>query len=174
MIVPGDLFEIALIVPNLEEAIERFHHAFGYTFSPIVEGVLPTRDDAGESLPPLRMAVSREFPNVELMETAPGTDIEPPAGTGLHHLGYYVDDLAGESERLQAMGMPLVRGGFVDDAFPVGWVYHVMADGTLIELVDRQSVPLRQTLIAGEVPDSPMVHRVIPLADGWRPRVDDG
>ena len=38
---PDDLFEIALVVPNLEEAIEHFHHAFGYTFSPIVEGVLP-------------------------------------------------------------------------------------------------------------------------------------
>jgi Glyoxalase/Bleomycin resistance protein/Dioxygenase superfamily len=161
---PHDLFEIALVVPNLEEAIEHFHHAFGYTFSPIVEGVLPTRDQVTETIPPLRMAVSREAPQLELMEAMPGTDIVPPAGTGLHHLGYYVDDLEGESDRLQAMGMPFLRGGFAADVFPAGWVYHAMADGTLIELVDRQTAPLRRSLVAGEVPDSPMVHRVIPLA----------
>jgi Glyoxalase/Bleomycin resistance protein/Dioxygenase superfamily len=163
---PRDLFEIALVVPNLEEAIEHFHHAFGYTFSPIVEGVLPTRDHRGEAIPPLRMTVSREPPQLELMESMPGTDIVPPAGTGLHHLGYYVDDLEGESQRLQALGMPFLRGGFADTVFPAGWLYHAMADGTLIELVDRKTAPLRRSLVAGEVPDSPMVHRVIPLKDG--------
>jgi hypothetical protein len=163
---PKDLFEIGLIVPSLEKAIEQFHYAFGYTFSPIVEGVLPTQDELGRSMPPLRMSVSREAPQIELLEVAPGTHLTPPTGTGLHHLGYYVDDLVDESARLAATGAAFVRGGFADDIFPAGWVYHEMHDGTLIELVDRQTAPLRQALVAGRVPDSPMVHRFIPLADG--------
>jgi hypothetical protein len=162
---PTDLFEIGLIVPSLEKAIEQFHYAFGYTFSPIVEGVLPTQDEHGKSLPPLRMSVSRGTPQIELLEVAPGTHLTPPAGTSLHHLGYYVDDLVDESARLTETGVPFVRGGYADDVFPAGWVYHEMVDGTLIELVDRQTAPLRRALVAGRVPDSPMVHRVIPLAE---------
>jgi catechol 2,3-dioxygenase-like lactoylglutathione lyase family enzyme len=163
---PGDLFEIGLIVPNLEESIEYFHQAFGYTFSPIVEGVLPNRGPEGDRTPQMRMAVSREHPQIELMETMAGTSMIPPAGTGLHHLGYYVDDLAGESERLAGLGLPFVRSGLAGDTAPAGWVYHQMTDGTLIEIVDRQTAPLRQALMRGEVPDSPMVHRVIHQPEG--------
>lgn len=174
MIVPGDLFEIGLIVPNLEEAIEQFHRVFGYTFTLILDGVLPTRDEAGETVPPMRMAVSRETPQLELLEAAPGTHLVPPKGTGLHHLGYYVDDLEGDSKRLSAMGIPFARGGFADDKFPAGWVYHEMADGTVIELVDRQTAPLRTMITVGQAPDSPMVKRAIRLTDGWRPsKADD-
>ncbi len=36
---PGDFFEIGLIVPNLEKAIEQFHDAFGYTFT-LISGYL--------------------------------------------------------------------------------------------------------------------------------------
>jgi Glyoxalase/Bleomycin resistance protein/Dioxygenase superfamily len=168
MIVPSDLFEIGLIVANLEDAIDQFHRAFGYTFSIIVEGVLPTRDEQGETVPTMRMAVSRGTPQIELLEASPGTHLLPPAGTGLHHLGYYVDDLDGESKQLAASGIPFARGGFADERFPANWVFHEMADGTLIELVDRQTSPLRQMLMVGQAPESPMVHRVIPLTDGWR------
>jgi hypothetical protein len=168
---PDDLFEIGLVVPNLEKAIEQFHHAFGYTFSPIVEGVLPNRDSAGDHQTPMRMAVSRENPQIELFETTPGTCMLPPAGTGLHHLGYYVDDLTGESERLGSLGFPFARAGFTDASHPAGWAYHHMPDGTIVELVDRATAPLRQSLVAGAVPDSPMVHRVIQLSDALAGRM---
>lgn len=161
---PSDLFEVGLIVPNLEDAISLFHTAFGYTFSPIVEGVLPTREGAEDSNPPMRLCVSRTWPQIELLETAPGTHLTPPAGTGLHHLGYYVDDLVGESRRLAESGIPCVRGGVADDRFPAGWIYHRMGDGTIIEIVDRETAPMRRSLMEGQVPDSPMVHRVIRLS----------
>ena len=168
MIVPGDLFEIGLVVPDLEAAIEEFHHALGYTFSLIVDGVLPTRDENGDSTPPMRMAVSREQPQLELLEAVPGTQLAAPAGTSMHHLGYYVDDLAASSRTLAALGMPLACGGFDGATSPVSWAYHKMADGTLIELVDRQTAPLRTMLTVGQAPDSPWIDHVIPLTDGWR------
>jgi catechol 2,3-dioxygenase-like lactoylglutathione lyase family enzyme len=168
-ICPGDFFEIGLIVPNLEKAIEQFHEALGYTFTLIMEGTLPTRDADGDSVPPLRMAVSRESPQLELVEAQPGTHLVPPGRNALHHLGYYVDDLEGESKRLTAKGIPFARGGFFGDVFPAGWVYHEMPDGTLIELVDRQQAPLRQMLMVGQTPDSPMVQGAIRLTDGWKP-----
>jgi Glyoxalase/Bleomycin resistance protein/Dioxygenase superfamily len=163
---PNDLFEIGLIVPNLEDAILRFHEAFGYTFSPIVEGVLPNRGPEGDASPPMRMAVSLNHPQIELMERMPGTSMVPPDGTELHHLGYYVDDLDGESDRLTGLGFPCIRAGLSGDTAPAGWVYHKMFDGTLIEIVDRQTAPLRQALMRGETPDSPMVRRVIHQTDG--------
>lgn len=169
MIVPGDLFEIGLVVPDLEQAIAQFHDAFGYTFTAIVEGVLPTRDGDGDTTPPMRMAVTREHPQLELLEAAPGTHLLAPAGTGLHHLGYYVDGLEMASRALTALGIPFLRGGFSGEVCPVSWAYHVMANGTLIELVDRQTAPLRTMISVGQVPESPWVERVVHLADGWRP-----
>ncbi|MDT3442241.1 MULTISPECIES: VOC family protein [unclassified Pseudofrankia] len=170
MIVPGDLFEIGLIVPDIETSIEQFHKAFGYTFAVVVDGVLPTRDADGDTVPPMRIAVSREVsPQIELLEAVPGTHLVAPAGTGLHHLGYYVDDLQAASDALAALGIPFARGGFHEDVFPASWVYHEMADGTVIELVDRQSAPARAMLTVGQIPDSPMIEGATPLDDGWRP-----
>ncbi|MEU9273117.1 VOC family protein [Streptomyces sp. NPDC048251] len=171
MIVPGDLFEVGLVVPDLEAAIEQYHKAFGYTFSLILDGVLPTREAGTQeySVPPLRMAVSRERPQIELLEAASGTHLVPPAGTGLHHLGYYVDDLTAASEALTALGIPLVRGGVLGDVSPFSWAYHEMGDGTLVELVDRQAAPSRTMITVGQVPASPWVNRGVPLTDGWRP-----
>ncbi|HYB81567.1 MAG TPA: VOC family protein [Mycobacterium sp.] len=168
MIVPGDLFEIALVVPNLEAAIDQFHRALGYTFSVIVDGVLPTRDAAGDSMPPMRMTVSREHPQLELLESAPGSHLVAPAGTGLHHLGYYVDDLTASSAALTALGIPLLCCGFIERVSPASWAYHRMRGGTLIELVDRQTAPLRTMITVGQSPDSPWIHRVISLPDGSR------
>ncbi|MFE6820877.1 VOC family protein, partial [Streptomyces sp. NPDC057690] len=62
------------------------------------------------SVPRLRTAVSREQPQIELLEAVPGTHLVPPAGTGLHHIGYYVDDLEAATEALTALDIPLVRG----------------------------------------------------------------
>jgi hypothetical protein len=165
-ITPGDLFEIALVVPNLEEAIDHFHEAFGYTFSPILEGVLPMRDETGETHPPFRMTVSHESPQLELMEAQPGTAIVPPAGTGLHHLGYYVDDLAGESARLSELGFSFDRAGVANGTAPDGWVYHRMPDGTIVELVDRERAPLRKMLMEGRMPDSAWARRLVPTGEG--------
>ena len=164
---PADLFEVCLVVPRLEDAIEEFHRAFGYTFSPILEGVLPTRDENGEdSRPPLRMAVSREFPpQLELLEAQPDTSIVPPAGTALHHLGFYVDDLPGASARLDALGIQFQCAGVANGDAPDGWVYHQMADGTVIELVERERIPLRKMLTEGRLPDSPWARRVVPVGE---------
>lgn len=164
----GDLFEVGLVVADLEAAIQLYHLAFGYTFSCILEGVLPTRDPNGDSQPSLRLAVSRERDplQLEFIEAQQGTHLVPPTGTGLHHLGYYVDDLEESSKHLEAVGIPFVRGGYSDVGAPDNWVYHEFDDGTLIELVDRASAPLRDALTRGEVPDSPMAHRLIRLTDG--------
>lgn len=170
---PQDFFEYCLIVPDMEEAIRQLHDALGYTFSPILEGVIPTRDaEGGDLLPVYRMAVSIESPEIELIETLPGTPFVPPAGTGLHHVGYYVDDLASESERMTSLGLPFVRGGFHEDTFPHMWAYHRMPDGTLLELVDRATRPMRENLKAGRIPDPEMGYRLVPVPEsaGGQPR----
>ena len=164
MMIAGDLFEIGLVVADLDAAIEEFHKALGYRFELIVDGVLPTRDELGESTPPMRMTVSREQPQLELLEAVPGTHLAARAGTGLHHLGYYVDDLAASSKALTALGIPYVCGGFAEEVSPASWAYHAMSDGTLIELVDRQTAPTRTMLTVGQIPDSPWINQAIRVA----------
>jgi hypothetical protein len=167
-IVPGDLFEVALIVPDLEKAMHEFHDAFGYTFSPILEGHLSLRDSEGnDDDPPLRMVVTREVePQLELVEAQAGTVLEAAKGTGLHHLGYYVDDLVAASAGLTTLGMPLQAAGTAMGEAPDGWVYHRMGDGTVIELVARDRADLRRQWTAGSLPDSPLANRLVPAPQG--------
>ena len=169
------MFEIALVVPNLEEAMAQYHQAFGYTFSPILEGHLALQDASGaESKAPLRMVVSRDLsPQLELVEAQPGTVLDAPGGTALHHLGFYVDDLGGESERLQSLGFAFDCAGTAFGEAPDGWVYLRMADNTIIELVDRERAPLRRMLTDGNMPDSPLANRLIPISDELAGRTAD-
>jgi 8-hydroxy-5-deazaflavin:NADPH oxidoreductase len=43
---------------------------------------------------------------VEAWQAIPGTPLDMPAGGGVHHIGYWVDDLAAEAKRLDALGYP--------------------------------------------------------------------
>ena len=41
---------------------------------------------------------------VEVWQAIPGSPLDIPEGGGVHHIGYWVDDLAAEAKRLDALG----------------------------------------------------------------------
>ena len=73
-------------------------------------------------------------PRLEIIQAVPGTLWEPAAGSGIHHLGYWSDDVAADSAALEERGYALEAAGQV-------WAYHRNPAGPRIELVNRVVQP---------------------------------
>ncbi|SRR5579875_241283 len=157
---PDDVYEFGIIVPDLERALEELNRAFGYTFSPIFEGHLPLRGSEGDALIPLRVAYSKQFPHLEVIEERPGTYLVAPPGTSLHHIGAWVDDLDAESTRLEGLGMPMTLCGFVGEKSPALYTFHSTGFGALLELVSREGkADFDQLVFEGSIPEAPELHQ---------------
>jgi catechol 2,3-dioxygenase-like lactoylglutathione lyase family enzyme len=79
----------------------------------------------------------------------------------VEHVGYWVDDLAGVSARLERLGFPLETTPAGDDSRPLGFCYHRTPSGARIELEDG---PMRKAMLAEQIAralsgdDSPIVY----------------
>lgn len=93
-------FQVGIAVQDIEQAMAELGGALG------VEWVGPTVRELGPTT--LRVAFARTGPPyLELIEGSPGSIWDAPAGSFLHHLGYWSDDLAADAARLEASGIPL-------------------------------------------------------------------
>jgi len=83
---------------------------------------------------------------MEVIQAVAGTLWMPAAGSGIHHLGYWSDDVAADSAALEAQGYALEAAGQV-------WAYHRSPAGPRIELVNRVVQPmLEQYWATGRMP----------------------
>lgn len=100
---------IGILVPDLEEAIARWHAATGYEFSPIARYRTSNyidHSDAERHFHDARISFSNQgSPRIELMEVT-GAGTHGPAQQGLHHLGFTgVPDCAGRMGELAQLGI---------------------------------------------------------------------
>jgi hypothetical protein len=70
---------------------------------------------------------------VEVCQAIPGTPLDAPETGGVHHIGYWVDDLAAEAQRLDALGYSSYATAGTTPLLNRG------PGGTLIELCDLHS-----------------------------------
>jgi hypothetical protein len=70
---------------------------------------------------------------VEVWQAIPGTPLDIPESGGVHHIGYWVDDIAAEAKRLDALGYP----GFATAG--TAPLLNRGPAGTLVELCDLHS-----------------------------------
>jgi hypothetical protein len=73
--------------------------------------------------------------HIEIVQAVPGTIWDAPAPV-LHHMGYWVPDLAVASGALNAAGSPVEVHGVDGAGVITTFAYHRGADGLLIELTD--------------------------------------
>lgn len=133
------VYHCGYVVPDLDKAMVVLREALGVAFAPPME--LPYRrmqtpDGVIEIDQPLRLTYSSLPVHVELIQSAPGTLWEADTGLRGHHLGVWADDLAAESARLSALGLPLHTHGLGDDGELTGFAYHATPFGMYLELVD--------------------------------------
>ena len=118
-----DQFHVGIVVDDLEATLAQLTDLFGYEWCDEIGGPMPVVTPAGEVEVDLRFVYSRTEPRVEVIRTAPGSLWEPAAGSGIHHLGYWSDDLTADSEALAAAGFAFEAGGLQPDGSLL-WAYH--------------------------------------------------
>jgi catechol 2,3-dioxygenase-like lactoylglutathione lyase family enzyme len=91
MMQPRPIEHIGILVPDLEEAIDRWSRATGYTFSPIARYTTPRWTDHSDAEPhhhDARISFSLQGPpRIELMEVS-GAGTHGPLQLGVHHFGF--------------------------------------------------------------------------------------
>lgn len=147
----GELYHIGIVVEDFDAACASYGATLGLQWSPVIE----TRMEVwvhGKGLITLdfKAVYSVRGPHIEIVKAIPGTPIALRPGSPLHHLGYWSDDVTADSARLSAAGNPLVIAP-MHEGKPVGMAYHQLADGTLVELVDRAAFPDWQGFLNGQL-----------------------
>lgn len=111
---------IGFLVADLEQAIERWSLATGYTFSPIARYRTQTWTDASDPEPhahDARISFSREgSPAIELMEFHGDGTHAAAEGEGFHHIAFMnVTDIEERKRQLALLGFRQ-NGQAVDEA----------------------------------------------------------
>ena len=130
-------FHIGIVVDDLDEAQSELGDLLGYEWCPLfaieTSVVLPE----GETMVDLRFVYSKSEPRVELIRAVPGTPWVAAPGSGIHHAGYWSDDVAADGRRLDEYGYAEEAKGLLPDGAPM-WAYYRSPRGLRIELVSRQ------------------------------------
>jgi len=144
-------FKTGIVVTDLEAAMGELGKQLGVEWTPVQAVPLAVRTPAALEQLDLRVVVSREGPTfLELIEAQPTGYYSAPGGSYLHHVGLWVDDLAGESTRLKAEGWELEAAGEFDGVSPAGFAFHRSPWGLRIELGDRANIAAWDAWTSGQ------------------------
>ena len=102
----GSIWHIGIAVPDLEKGQKELGEVFGLRWRPARVRKLTLLDADGRLFAvECHVVFSLGGPfAVEVWQAIPGTPLDVPAAGGVHHIGYWVDDLAAEAKRLDAPG----------------------------------------------------------------------
>ena len=152
-LVPLDgFYHFGLVVKDFDRALDELGSTMGLEWATVQRRTLDVRQPNGVVSADFRVAYSLSGPpHFEILEPSPGTIWDPHSAGGIHHLGYWSQDLAADSERLS-------QAGYVWEATwdnpeldgPFGFTYHRLpATGTRVELVDVARKPAFDAWMAG-------------------------
>ena len=129
-------FHAGIVVEDLDATLDDLSELFGYEWCPEINIQTPVLLPTGEATLDLRFTYSATVPRLELIQSIPGTLWVPAPMSGVHHLGYWSDDVASDGALLTARGYAVEATGVRPDGTPV-WAYHRSPDGPRIELVSH-------------------------------------
>ena len=129
---PSDQFHVGIVVDDFEAARDFFAEACGYEWGPDIQLEYTMMLPSGPVTYDQRLSYSVTEPRLELVQSAAGTPLQP-SSSGLHHIGYWCDEVAATSAELVAKGWVWECGG-EHDGSPL-WAYHFNPAGIRIELV---------------------------------------
>lgn len=135
MINPADLYHTGIVVADLHAAAQAMTSATGVTWRPEHSVTVRTVTAGGALTLPFRLLYSVQGPPfIELIAEIPGTIWSAGGGSRLHHVGYWAEDVAAESARLEGLGLPREGGDGPPGGYPENFSYH-SANGIYIELI---------------------------------------
>jgi hypothetical protein len=138
-----DQFHVGIVVEDFETALTGLSELFGYEWCAEIGGPTQVRLPAGDAVLDLRCAYSKTSPRLEIVRRVPGTLWEPAAGSGIHHIGYWSDDVAADSAELER------RGYLAEAARDDSFAFYRSDAGFRVELVSRKLQPAMERYWAG-------------------------
>lgn len=139
-----DQFHVGIVVDDLESARSELSALFGYEWCETMTVSTPVVLEGVESMVELTFTYSVTTPRVELVLSVPSVPSSPwtPAkDSGIHHLGYWSEDVAADSAELAERGHVIEAKGVRRGGTAI-WTYHRAPSGPRIELVSRELEPL--------------------------------
>ncbi len=107
----ADQFHTGVVVDDLERALAELTALFGYEWCDEVHVEQPVHLPSGDTTVEFRFHYSRNAPRLEVIGHQPGTLWVPAAGSGIHHLGYWSDDVATDGASLERAGYAFEAAG---------------------------------------------------------------
>ena len=151
--IDGDLFHVGIRVPDLATAMDEMSRSHGVTWASVQDRPMhvwiPGR---GEVTLQLALVYTCEGPtHLELMQGDPGSPWHAGDGDafGVHHLGYWVDDVTVETERLLSLGWALELAAAPPEQGYGRFTYLRSPAGVLVEPLSRSSKPRFEAWWAG-------------------------
>ncbi len=140
-------FHTGFVVTDVEAARDQLSKHLDVSWTPIEARQMPLRGPNGPMTVDLQFTYTTTGPHhLELLGSVPGTvwqapDLSDLSTTAAHHVGLWCADLAEESRRLVADGAPLLVTYDSGHDEAVGFAYHRLPSGLLLELVDVSRRP---------------------------------
>jgi hypothetical protein len=135
-----DQFHTGVVVDDLESSLAELSDLFGYEWCDEVRVPTPVMLPTGDAVVEMQFRYSMSSPRLEIIQSVAGTLWEPASGSGIHHLGYWSDDVEADSDELERRGFAFEAAG----RRPVGarhFAFYRSTAGPRIELVSRALQP---------------------------------
>ena len=138
-------------VADLQAAMSEIGSALGITWcEPQEREQAVWLPDVGTTTVPLLFTYSAEGPqHVELLQGAPGSIWDGREQPGLHHIGVWSDDVAGETQALIDHGWTLRLGQTSPEKGYGAFTYVQPPSGLIVELVTSAIKPMFDRWFAG-------------------------
>lgn len=146
-----DLYHCGLVVEDFDAEMALLTDVVGHRWTETIEVEQTVEIDGRVETVPLRLAFSLSEPRLELVEAVPNT-LWTPSTSGLHHLGYWSDDIDDDITALRGSHFVVEGRGLTPEGETL-WAYCKGPIGPRIELVNRLMQPMLESLFAVGEPD---------------------
>src|SRR5258706_8997702 len=100
----SDQFHVGIVVDDLDATLSSLTEMFGYEWTDELTVPTPVLLPDGEVVIEFSFVYSRNTPRLEVIRSRPGTLWVAVEGSGIHHLGYWSDDVQVDADRFVARG----------------------------------------------------------------------
>lgn len=142
---PTDQFHVGIVAEDYEATKQRLTDLFGFEWHDDMGGATDVRLPTGDTTIDFRCTYSRMSgtgPRLEIVRQVPGTLWEPTAGSGIHHFGYWSDDVAADTAALERHGYEAEATRTGPDGRPFfAFLRSTAQTAFRIELVSRAAQP---------------------------------
>ncbi|GAA3725965.1 VOC family protein [Gordonia hankookensis] len=139
-----DMFHVGIVTDDLETTRSQLSELLRYEWGPEIAAPIEVDLAGGSATVEITCAYSTTTPRLEVIRSVPGTFWESVGGSGIHHVGYWSDDVGADAAELERLGYMTEATRRAPDGSPF-FAFMRSDKGIRMELVTRAAEPsLRQ------------------------------